>query len=139
MLDSASEEIIVENIPLDRRDVYRRNWWGTDTEREENELSEIEFMLDFQPEGAAERAGVENKLMSSIVAPNYLAESVIKYAGANPKDERVLEALHLAVQATRYAGSRDEKTGDYSRRAFEILHRRYPSSKWTGKTPYWYR
>ncbi len=139
MLDSASEEIIVENIPVDRRDVYRRNWWGTDTEREENELSEIEFMLDFQPEGAAERAGVENKLMSSIVAPNYLAESVIKYAGANPKDERVPEALHLAVQATRYAGSRDEKTGDYSRRAFEILHRRYPSSKWTGKTPYWYR
>ncbi|HNS33086.1 MAG TPA: hypothetical protein PKN36_08965 [bacterium] len=143
LLDSASDEIIVEKLSLSSRDVYRRNWWGTDmaweAAREENELSRVEYMLGFLPEGTAARAVEENKLMSAIAAPNYLAQAVIKYADANLKDTRVPEALHLAVQATRYAGFKDENTGGYSKMAFQLLHTKYPDSEWTKKTPYWYR
>jgi len=63
---------------------------------------------------------------------------VLEWANANPNDQRVPEALHLAVRATRYGGS-DKKTGSWSKSAFEMLHQKYPHSEWTKKTPYWFK
>ncbi|MBL4687785.1 MAG: hypothetical protein JKY37_24560 [Nannocystaceae bacterium] len=69
--------------------------------------------------------------------PNYLARAAVKLAKAMPDDDRVPEVLHLAVAATRY-GCRDDKTTKRSRAAFRLLHRRYPDSPFTAKTPYHY-
>jgi len=49
----------------------------------------------------------------------------------------VPEALHLVVRAWRYGCA--ETTGEnYSKQAFELLHKRYPESVWTKQTPYWF-
>ena len=48
------------------------------------------------------------------------------------------EALHLVVRATRY-GCLDADSGNYFRRAFTLLHKRYPRDPWTRKTPYWFK
>jgi hypothetical protein len=70
-------------------------------------------------------------------APNWLARGTLAWAKAHPRDPRVPEALHLVVRATRY-GCNDANTGSYSKRAFLLLHQRYPRSPWTRKTPYWF-
>lgn len=31
-----------------------------------------------------------------------------------------------------------QRNGEISQLAFQRLHRRYPDSEWTAKTPYWY-
>lgn len=70
-------------------------------------------------------------------APNWLAKETLAWAKAHPNDPRVPEALYLVVRATRY-GCNDANTGYYSKRAFLLLHRRYPRSPWTRKTPFWF-
>lgn len=69
---------------------------------------------------------------------NYFAEQTLLWARSHPDDPRVPQALHLAVQGTRY-GCKDKDTGDYSKQAFQLLHQRYPKSPWTAKTKYWYK
>ena len=54
-----------------------------------------------------------------------------------PPDPQVPEALHLAVRATRH-GCTDNETSQWSKKAFQLLHRRYPKSEWAVKTKYHY-
>lgn len=70
-------------------------------------------------------------------APTFLSREVITYAKAHPADARVPEALALAVKATRF-GPKDGKTSVYSKEAFQLLHKKYPSSQWAKRTPYYY-
>jgi len=76
-------------------------------------------------------------LMKLDAAPSWMASQVLDWAKAHPEDPRIPEALHLAVRATRY-GCDDQHTASYSKAAFELLHRRYPKSEWTRKTPFWF-
>jgi hypothetical protein len=85
-------------------------------------------------EAAAER----RKLAALPAAPDWLGAQAVAYASAHPEDPRVPESLYLVVRATRY-GCTDAQTGDASKRAFDLLHRRYPISEWAKKTPYWYK
>ena len=90
------------------------------------------------PPAEAERAQREWHKLSQIgAAPLYFAPVVLGWAKAHPDDPRLPEALHYFVRATRY-GCVDKSIGPYSREAFDLLHRRYPQSEWTKKTPYWY-
>ncbi len=66
-----------------------------------------------------------------------LVEKVLAWAKASPDDQRIPEALHYVVRATRY-GCGDDKTSSYSKQAFQLLHSRYPKSEWTKRTPYFY-
>ncbi|HWB96846.1 MAG TPA: hypothetical protein VG672_09095, partial [Bryobacteraceae bacterium] len=70
-------------------------------------------------------------------APNYLCAQTLVWAAAHPDDPRVPEALHLSVRATRYSLP-DAATSDYSRKAFQLLHARYPQTRWAQQTKYWY-
>jgi hypothetical protein len=86
----------------------------------------------------AEARAEQARLEQIQTAPSYLAEIARDWAAAHPNDQRAPQALHLAVaRASRY-GCKDEATSDYSRRAFQLLHRRYANSEWAKKTPYWY-
>lgn len=70
-------------------------------------------------------------------APTFLANEAAALAKVLPADPRIPKLLHLAVRATRF-GCKDEGTTPASRKAFRLLHDKYPSSEWTKKTPYYY-
>jgi len=143
---------------LNRIDNYRDNWWcsfkpPTQPSFESNyyemrsRLREPLDVLypnrqisypDFLEEADRTAATDEwNRLMATGTAPNFLSRQVIEWARKNPKDPRIPEALHLAVRATRY-GCTDSETTQFSKEAFELLHRRYLRSPWAAKTKYWY-
>ena len=60
------------------------------------------------------------------------------WAAAHPGDQRLAEALHRVVRATRL-GCTTDASGNVSRDAFTLLHKRFPKSEWAKKTPYWFR
>jgi tetratricopeptide (TPR) repeat protein len=86
----------------------------------------------------AEAAQESSQLVDLGRAPNYLSRQAIAWAKTRPGDPRVPEVLALAVRSTRW-GCRDKNTGQLSKAAFELLHRRYPKSSWAEKTKYWFK
>ncbi len=132
--------------PMRKINSYRQNWWCK--ERPTAQHAGDEF-LDRPKEPSryprflspAERANAVNelaKLRQTGTAPNYLGSVVIAWAKAHREDPLAPEALYLVVRSTRY-GCTDEDTGKYSKDAFDLLHRNYPSSEWTKKTPYYFK
>lgn len=90
--------------------------------------------------GPAERAAAEREraaLAKLGAGATWLASEAARLADAVPSDPRVPEALHLAVRGGRYA-CKDAGTQAASKRAFQVLHKKYPKSPWTAKTPYYY-
>ena len=53
-------------------------------------------------------------------------------------DTELPETLHRAVQATRIGCRSPDDNAAWSKAAFALLHRRYPNSDWTKRTPYWF-
>ena len=89
---------------------------------------------------AAARQDAERERQARISlggGPTYLANSAAALADQLPQDARVPEALHLAVRATRF-GCKDAATKAASKRAFEVLHKKFPGSTWAKDTPYYY-
>lgn len=86
-----------------------------------------------------EKAGSEWRTLA-LLGPgqNYLSGVVIAWAKEHPGDPRNPEALARAVRATR-VGCTDQTTGGYSKQAFDLLHRRYPKTRWAQLTPYWFK
>jgi hypothetical protein len=136
---------------LNQQDTYRDNWWcgaaytpsPEAVAEENNEIASFSSSVINSPVFLtdAQRAagGREWKTLTSLGAiPNYLCKQVIQWGTKNPADPRVPEALHLAVTATRY-GCTDKDTGRWSKAAFDLLHRKYPSSTWAKKTKYWFK
>jgi hypothetical protein len=84
----------------------------------------------------------ESLVANAETGANYLCAQTLAWARKHPEDQRVPEALHLAVRATHYGGRNlgptDAATSNYSRQAFQLLHTRYPRSPWTEQTKYWY-
>jgi hypothetical protein len=113
-------------------DPYRDNWWCSAKPTDSPGAP-------FLPAAARAQAAAEwQKLQSVPTAPDWLAAQTLAFAQAHPQDPRVPEALYLVVRATRY-GCTGNLTGDFSHRAFDLLHRRYPASDWAAKTPYWFQ
>ena len=61
-------------------------------------------------------------------------DEMLTYARANAKDPQVPEALYWINRAGRWGGSWNHS----GRRAFELLHARYPASSWAKRSPYYY-
>ena len=59
---------------------------------------------------------------------------MLTYLRAHPADPRAPEALYWLVHVGRFGGSHDHS----GRRAFELLHARYPKSGWAQRTPYFF-
>lgn len=83
-------------------------------------------------------------LMNIPSGPQYLSEAVIKRelsskAAANPGEQNDRAAnLHRAVRTTRYGCKRDGEHGEYSQKAFILLHKNYENTPWAKATPYWF-
>ena len=152
------ESGVSRTTALNRIDDYKDNWWCALDEilRTNISLDNVAWKVQTrstvqsspaQPKAAAPKflsaeqirlADAElARIMKIAAAPNYLGEHVIEWAQKHPADPRAAEALHLTVKATRF-GCTDQRSGGISRAAFELLHRRFPQSEWTRKTPYWY-
>jgi hypothetical protein len=145
-------------LSLGEQDAFRDNWWcsaalgavspNTDENKIEGEEKDTAKAFTATSEAGsplfldqAQRAAAlkeQGRLAAFGAAPNYLCRQVIAWAQKNPNDPRVPEALHLAVKSTRY-GCPDQETGAASKAAYQLLHKRYPASPWTKKTPYWYK
>ncbi len=138
--------------PIAKIDSYRDNWWCAHTppatgERPASWLDgtlvnvypeQNEPAWPFLQKEELEKGRAEfEKLGVLPTAPNYLSGIVIAYGKRNPQDERVAEALHLAVRSTRY-GCTDDTTSSLSKAAYQLLHKNYPKSPWAGKTKYFY-
>ena len=59
---------------------------------------------------------------------------MLTYLRAHPADPRAPEALYWLVHVGRFGGSHDHS----GRRAFELLHARYPKSEWARRTPFFF-
>jgi hypothetical protein len=138
--------------PVAEQDTYRDNWWcsaafiasetPTGTE-EEHALpsfnAEDKYAPAFLTASETAAAAREYATLNSFgAAPNYLARQAIQWSNTNPTDSLAAEALHLAVNSTRY-GCTDKNTGRWSKAAFDLLHRRYGNSVWAKKTKYWFK
>ena len=140
---------ISRDTPLNEQDSYRDNWWcsadfkgQTESETEEGAKSFVNsglksplFLNDTQ-RAAATKEWATLKAIGPI--PNYLSRQVIQWATKNPADPRVPEALHLAVNSTRY-GCTNKESGRWSKAAFDLLHQKYPNTSWAKKTKYWFK
>jgi hypothetical protein len=144
---------IGRETPLEQQDTYRDNWWCASSEtpassEEQSTTDEAEitsfttsslsaplFLTDAQRTAGAK----EWTALTALGAmPNYLCKQTIQWANKNPADPRVPEALHLAINSTRY-GCTDKDTGRWSKAAFDLLHRKYPTTSWAKKTKYWFK
>jgi hypothetical protein len=145
-------------MPLDQQDPYRDNWWCSSasgferanvpekatetvekaTAKAFTAISEADSILFLDQSQKAVALKEHDRLANFGAAPNYLARQAVSWAQKNPNDPRAPEALHLAVKSTRY-GCPDKETGAASKAAYQLLHKRYPASPWTKKTPYWYK
>jgi len=59
----------------------------------------------------------------------YLLRSVVAWSDARRDDPRVPEAMALAIAGARRTCP-DGETRSVARRAFDVLHKRYPKSIW---------
>jgi tetratricopeptide (TPR) repeat protein len=136
-------------LPLYEEDHYRDNWWCGSTfvpapDEENREVIQFTAATSIAPPGFlsaqdADKGAKERAALSTLGAmPNYISKQVIQWANSHPEDQRVPEALHLAVRSTRY-GCTDKDSGRWSKAAFDLLHRKYPNSTWAKKTPYWFK
>ena len=154
----------MRRTPVDEIDGLRDNWWcgmektlyslktswehyvlADHRRRNPGSLPTPATKADRPDEGPAfltesERADLKRQIeqLTTIeTGPNYLSAQAIQWAKQAPDDPRVPEALHHAVRTTRF-GCVDEATSDFSKAAFQLLHRRYPNSEWARKTKYWF-
>jgi hypothetical protein len=141
---------------------YRQNWWcawkrpagvpddkydGNDYESSTKIAAPLSLLYTSgkvtSPEflDAAARAQTEKEwdaLAATGPAVQALGDAVLAYAKAHPEDPRVPQALHYVVRASRYGCYATAAKTNYSKLAYELLHKNYPDSAWTKKTPYWF-
>ena len=141
---------------------YRQNWWcawkrpegvpddkydGNDYESRAKITAPLSLLYPSgkvaSPEflDAAARTQAEREwdaLAATGPAVQWLGQTVLGFAKANPNDPRVPEALHYVVRASRYGCYATAAKTNYSKLAFELLHKNYADSPWAKKTPYWY-
>lgn len=70
-------------------------------------------------------------------ATGYFGKHVLAYTRIHPQDPQIPWLLHVVVISTR-GGCVDKDNSEMSRSAYSLLHRKYRSSEWAVKTPYWY-
>lgn len=152
----ATRPIVDPNIdredPVDTINSFRDNWWCSfdpkdaassvysrvERDDEGNPKPQKEEIPVFLTKALLTQAQTEQSKLATLgTAPNYLCDEVVKWAKANLEDPRVPEALHLAVKSTRF-GCVDTKTLQFSKSAFQVLHKNFPNNAWTKKTPYFF-
>ena len=87
--------------------------------------------------GAAEAGQELARLAPMKTATGVVGDDVLQWLGSHPKDPELPWLLYVVVQSTR-GGCLDPDAGSLSKKAFTLLHKRYPGSEWAQQTPYFY-
>ncbi len=133
---------IAREVDFARIEDYGDNWWGAKGMTRDNGQDEKSKQSSQYPPflnaGDLSSAVRELKALKSLGdAPNILTANILNYSRSHPGDPRIPEALHRCVKATKF-GTTDDQTSDFSKQAFQLLHRHYGKSVWAGETPYYY-
>lgn len=141
-----------------RIDSYQNNWWCSWRPRSTEDYGMNYYNLwigtaydfrvprvspDINPPtflDAASRAEAEAEFLrvkSLGPADQVLGNVVLSWAKIHPEDSRIPEALHNVNRVYRY-GCGEQTQLNYSKLTFQLLHKNYPNSEWTRKTPYWF-
>lgn len=132
-------------------DSNRGNWWCfEEEEKPKGELGRyrskygrygfsypIAYPAFLSHQQLSENEEERRILLASGHSATFLNKRAVEFARDHPYHLQLPEILHLAVRASRF-GCTDDETVKYSREAFRILHRRFPKSEWTAKTPYYF-
>lgn len=94
------------------------------------------FVAAVQGKAAAERAafGIAHSQKTWPVGTRSVWEEMLAYARAHPRDPRSPETLYWLIRVGRWGPNPDH----LGRRAFQLLHARYPGSGWAKRSPYHY-
>jgi hypothetical protein len=144
-LQPTVREGLLRSTTLGELDNFHDNWWcdpadvrGNEDGGDQNAQARAKSSPSFL--SADDERAAQNdlaKLAEAGPAPNFLTAKVVAYAAHHPGDARVPQALYLAVRSTRY-GCSNKETTNWSAKAFQLLHQRYPKSEWAEKTKYHY-
>lgn len=142
---------VQRSLSYSHREMFRDNWWcspwGDGDKWQDNPESSgpgvqvsVAPAMFLSPEERAEAERERVQLNSLPLGVVWLGQRAIAYVKANPNDKDGAEALALTVRATRYGCfvNKDAAQKAVSKQAFDLLHRLYPKSPWTAKTPYYY-
>lgn len=122
------------------------------TTEDQSRRGELEPYLDNQQKllnNHPYMALIDKKEMEALenipLGPQYLSEAVIKHemesgiaTTAEDQNERATN-LNRAVRTTRYGCNRNCSHGEYSKKAYDLLHERYENTPWAKATPYWFK
>ncbi|GGX81662.1 hypothetical protein GJV26_24990 [Massilia dura] len=89
------------------------------------------------PGGTPAQRKEAERLAPLKTATGMLGDDIIERAASHPDDPELPWLLHVVVMSTR-GGCLDADAKRLSRKAFTVLHRRYPDSEWARRTPYFY-
>jgi tetratricopeptide (TPR) repeat protein len=130
---------------VDALNDYRDNWWHEHTIRTDNPIPSLDGLQvtkeisDVLSGEQLRQADQEWKsLQMQLPAFSLFTTEAVKWAKTHPDDPRSPEALHLAVRASRYSAAATSDSLN-AKAAFDLLHKNYPKSAWTRKTPYWFQ
>jgi hypothetical protein len=132
--------------PVAKMDDFRDNWWcAADTAQlpmnaplellYKGDSSEARFL---SPAQRATAQHEQERLASSPAAPTLLSRQAVTWVQAHPDDPRASVALSLTLRAGHYACGGDAETDRWVKRAFQLLHSRYPKTEAARRTPYWF-
>lgn len=88
-----------------------------------------DFVAATLPRALEER----RRFVTSGDAPS-LWDEALAYVRARPADPRAAETLYRLIRVARWGGNHDH----LGRRAFRLLHARYPRTSWARQSPYFY-
>jgi hypothetical protein len=103
--------------------------------RQRDAVPPVRFLTAGEVQAAREEAV---RFQSLSAAANELVAHAIDWADRHRDDPRAPHVLAQAVRAG-HLGCGDETTWPLSKKAFTLLHQRYPKSGGAQKTPYWYK
>ena len=145
------EHGVQRSVTYSALDEFRDNWWcekwgdGVAPQSTDSPVAMVASQpkpLPFLTSAERQAADAERARLNAL--PNatiWLGQRTLEYVKAHPEDKDAAEALALVVRATHYSCSGQEDKPDQhavSKQAFELLHRRYPTSEWARKTKYYY-
>jgi hypothetical protein len=127
-------------------DDYQDNWWQKENFAVQKKGTEYDPVKDQDAQSyaaclsktdATTGAAEVKKLTALGPAPAVMCDAILAYARKAPQDQRVPQALALAVKATHF-GESGPASKKGSKECFTLLHSKYPKNPWTVKTPYYY-
>ncbi len=133
---------------VDKMDPFRDNWWPaiippvqptpTDSTGVPVRPTPALKYPSFLPVDERKSADREWTAWSALDGSEFLCREALKRADASPADARVPEALSRCIGAVHFSPS-SERCDALAESAFNLLHRRYPTSAWAQRNKFWYR